>query len=664
MPKAKSSVSSRLHSYVNKYGNNNFSSDGEVLFCKVRNIKVSALKRFTLEQHISREKHTRGVKRQKESEKPKTQLLLTDTSITSKKSSFNLELCQTLLLANIPLNKLNNEHFRKFLEKNIKVDIPNESTLRKNYVELCYNDTMQKIRDYVGNKKIWVSMDETTDVEGRYVVNVIIGTWELENARKIFLLHTDVLEKANNSTIAKIAAEEIRTNFQDINKLISSVKKVFLKAPYRVQIFKTIVPGIPLPPVPVLTRWGTWINAGNYYCEHLSDIKKVILELDKNDSVAIKDVIEQVLNPSLETNLIYLKSNFGFIPSEITQLKTSGILLSESIKCIKKIESLIQKAPNKIGQTIATKMENVILKNNGFKIVTNISEMLDGKGVRGEDIPEDLTTDDITYFKLIAKEYEAKWNFPNCVSAMDGKHIAVQAPEWSGTEHYNYKQFFSIVLFAIVDANYNFIYADVECQGRISDGGVFSNTSFNKSIETCTLNLPPDVSLPGRTVKSPYVFVGDDAFPLLRNILKPYPGIQEKGSANRVFNYRLSRARRTLENVFGILSSVFRVFRKPLLLDPEKATNVTLAAIYLNNYLRNSHSKKIYCPPGTLDLECSDTRVTKPGAWRTDNSGQTSFNNFPRVARKSSLDATEVRNEFREYFLTNEERVSWQYDNS
>jgi len=85
MPKAKSSVSSRLHSYINEYGNDIFSSDGEVFFCKVCNVKVSALKRFTVEQHINREKHTRGVELQKESEKLKTQLLLTDTSITSKK---------------------------------------------------------------------------------------------------------------------------------------------------------------------------------------------------------------------------------------------------------------------------------------------------------------------------------------------------------------------------------------------------------------------------------------------------------------------------------------------------------------------------------------------------------------------------------------------------
>jgi len=69
--------------------------------------------------------------------------------------------------------------------------------------------------------------------------------------------------------------EDIRTYFQDINKLISSVKKVFRKALYQIQIIKTFAPEIPLPPEPVLTRWGTWINAANYYCDYLSDIKKV-----------------------------------------------------------------------------------------------------------------------------------------------------------------------------------------------------------------------------------------------------------------------------------------------------------------------------------------------------------------------------------------------------
>jgi len=62
---------------------------------------------------------------------------------------------------------------------------------------------LQSIRHYVGDKKIWVSVDETTDIEGRYVVNIVIGTLEAENSGKIFLLHSDVLEKTNHSTIAK-----------------------------------------------------------------------------------------------------------------------------------------------------------------------------------------------------------------------------------------------------------------------------------------------------------------------------------------------------------------------------------------------------------------------------------------------------------------------------
>lgn len=73
---------------------------------------------------------------------------------------------------------------------------------------------------------------------------------------------------------------------------------------------------------------------------------------------------------------------------------------------------------------------------------------------------------------------------------MDGKHVWLQAPMHSGSEYYNYKGVFSIVLFALVDGNYNFTYVDVGCQGRISDGGVFENTTFKKALNSEQLNLP------------------------------------------------------------------------------------------------------------------------------------------------------------------------------
>ena len=83
---------------------------------------------------------------------------------------------------------------------------------------------------------------------------------------------------------------------------------------------------------------------------------------------------------------------------------------------------------------------------------------------------------------------------------------------------------------ALVDANYNFLFADVGCQGRISDGGVFKNCHLYKQIEEQKLNLPALSAIDELTVERPFFFLGDSAFPLGPNMLKPYPGINPFGS--------------------------------------------------------------------------------------------------------------------------------------
>lgn len=238
---------------------------------------------------------------------------------------------------------------------------------------------------------------------------------------------------------------------------------------------------------------------------------------------------------------------------------------------------------------------------------------------------------------------------------MGGKHVVLQAPVNSGSEYFNYKSTFSIVLFALVDANYSFLCADVGCRGRISDRGVFRNTTLFKNLGERNLNQPDLKPLEGRQKPVPYVFVADDAFTLHDNIMKPYPGSQEKGSTKRSFNRRLSRARRTVENVFEIMSSVFRVLRKPLLLQPDKAQLIVLDFVHLHNYLKkNSSSKRSYLQNGMLDIE-QNGRI---GNWR--NEGQTrSMLPIQRVARKPSNTYQSIRDEFAEYFATNG-KVPWQ----
>lgn len=74
----------------------------------------------------------------------------------------------------------------------------------------------------------------------------------------------------------------------------------------------------------------------------------------------------------------------------------------------------------------------------------------------------------------IAEEFYKRWGFPNCLGALDGKHVAFRPLRSEGSRFFNYKAFNSVVLLALVDANKKFIYVDVGALGRISDGGVFS----------------------------------------------------------------------------------------------------------------------------------------------------------------------------------------------
>ena len=241
---------------------------------------------------------------------------------------------------------------------------------------------------------------------------------------------------------------------------------------------------------------------------------------------------------------------------------------------------------------------------------------------------------------------------------MDGKHVVIQNPIHSGSDFHNYKSTNSIVMFTLVDADYNILFLDVGTQGRISDGGVFQKTALRHRLTTGNLNLPPPKILPGREKEQPYVIVSDEAFPLEENIMKPYSGNHPQRTPKRIFNYRLSRARRIVENVFGIMSAVFRVLRKPMLLEPEKVEIVVMAIAYLHNFLRRSGSRNIYTPPDFLDQE--NEGLMTEGRWRQEVEADSgSLLPLRRVPRLSTNKAEEVRNEFAEYFVTTG-AVEWQ----
>ena len=195
------------------------------------------------------------------------------------------------------------------------------------------------------------------------------------------------------------------------------------------------------------------------------------------------------------------------------------------------------------------------------------------KALKTEYLP--IPTENV--WKNNARTFEEKWNFPNCVGAIDGKHVQIQVniqsalcecmkclgtqcsskctayllcnniwliklqkPPNGGSRWINYNGTHSIVLMAIASADYTFSYIDVGGYGRQSDGGTWKASSIGRALNDGTLALPPPRIIEGVAKLMPYVFVAGAAFPLSTNLLRPYPGFKSQNMRReqRIFNYR------------------------------------------------------------------------------------------------------------------------------
>ncbi|XP_065307085.1 uncharacterized protein [Dermacentor albipictus] len=259
----------------------------------------------------------------------------------------------------------------------------------------------------------------------------------------------------------------------------------------------------------------------------------------------------------------------------------------------------------------------------------------------------------------IAEGFGHTWQFPNCLGAVDGKHVHIKCPAKSGSMYFNYKGTYSIVLLAVVDSNYKFVVVDVGAYGKQSDGGVLEQSIFGQLLDKGKLQLPRDLPLPNTALPAPCVFIGDEAFQLRTDFLRPYPGRGLEAS-KRVFNYRLSRARRCVENAFGILVTRWRILGRPMGESPGNAEQVVKALCVLHNFLIDvrTGSDDFYCWPGYAD-SVSSSGQRQSGQWRQllvqppMQVARTTAHNFSHMARY-------VRDIYLQYFNSTAGRVSWQ----
>lgn len=233
----------------------------------------------------------------------------------------------------------------------------------------------------------------------------------------------------------------------------------------------------------------------------------------------------------------------------------------------------------------------------------------------------------------IAEGFWKVWNFPHCLGAIDGKHVDAQCPPNSGSLYFNYHKRYSVVLMAVCDHNYKFTLVDIGCMGKNSDAGIYANSDLN--VANRMLDIPEGTSCLSRTdIQMPYFFIGDEAFPIGKHLMRPYSG-RYLGERKNIFNYRLSRARRTIENTFGILAKKWGIYNRPIAAIPENINKYILTTVCLHNFLRNEEGN-------ITEFENSDEIVE-------NNENSAAF-------------AIHIRDCFSNYFLSPSGMVDWQHD--
>ncbi|XP_047525133.1 protein ALP1-like [Pieris napi] len=256
---------------------------------------------------------------------------------------------------------------------------------------------------------------------------------------------------------------------------------------------------------------------------------------------------------------------------------------------------------------------------------------------------------DVQHWKDIAARFDRLWNLPNCLGACDGKHIRIEKLPDSGSSNFNYKSYHSIVLMACCDSDGLFTVIETGYAGRNSDGGIFSASRIKRWIEHGRLNIPLPSKLPNdqSNYELPYYFIGDEAFPLLSYLMRPYPQ-RTLNDLRRVFNYRLSRGRNTIECAFGMMAEKFQVLSTAIRCHTiEKVSNIIKAVCILHNYVRKREGI-LYSPREFIQ----NRSVTIP---------VTTTIQPHNIEITANMSPHNQRNYLANYFISEQGSLPWQY---
>ena len=457
----------RNRDLVTAFGADVFSCDDDVLFCKVCSKAFPKARTFTVKQHVGTALHKQAVSRREDrSAMVGRQQLLTSVADGIHRNRFSKELCEWFMVVDIPFHKLNHPLSKKFLESWTSERLESVKTLRQAYAPTVYEETLGRIREEIGGSPIWVSIDETTDCSGRYVANIVVGKLIEDKPSTNFLLACECLERTNASTIAQVfvkamkllwkddvqyervllmatdaarymvkaakslqvlfprmvhvtcaahglhrVSEFVRNLFPKVDRLVASMKLTFVKAHSRLALFREHL-SIPIPPKPIVTRWGTWISAVLYYHDHFDTLKDFVCNrLDSKDAAAIATAQELLKDDSVKTDLALISNYFACLPKTITALEEDSLSLVEAISLLQKVETSFTELPETL-KCVQEKLSLVLGGNVGLVGLRSL-DTNEQKHMKFAPIVSCSVERSFSRYKAIFRDNRASFQFDN-----------------------------------------------------------------------------------------------------------------------------------------------------------------------------------------------------------------------------------------------------------
>lgn len=377
MPKSKGSVVSRLREYPNE----GFIQENGKLFCKLCLTEVDFEKKSVIVAHTKSIKHQKG----KENERQSTSVQMTMPQAVYKKVNVENKwssLVSALTSCGIPVHVLSNPELRQWMKSYVKEgeNMPSETTFRKYLTEEGIKDHEESINIFK-EEAIALQVDETIDIKNRKVINVLALPLGNPYIRKCRLVKTIFVETCNADMIVELVlstleyikvprskllafisdnapymraaglrlqavcigmlvsscwahilhlqAEEVRAQFKTLDRFVAATKASLCKAPSRRQALKLCLQaaGKPaqLPPVPVITRWGTWLQAVSYHVTNFEE-EKTWISQEREDSAAICELKNLIDSSHLSADLLKISTVAKELPKVIKTLEQREIL--------------------------------------------------------------------------------------------------------------------------------------------------------------------------------------------------------------------------------------------------------------------------------------------------------------------------------------------------